>query len=50
MKAPMNIFCVRTLTGPKINFVPNGFPIGFEMAEKNGNKQTDKQTFSYLYK
>ena len=22
--------------------MPKGFPIGFEMAEKNGNKQTDR--------
>ena len=24
--------------------MPKGIPIGFEMAEKNANKQTDKQT------
>ena len=29
---------------------PKGIPIGFKMAEKNMNRQTDIQTFSYLYK
>ena len=30
--------------------MPKGFPIGFEMAEKNLNKQTDRQTdiFAFL--
>ena len=42
-------FCVRTLKGQKISFVPYGIPIGFEMAEKKlrnrqTNRQTDKQT------
>ena len=37
-----------------IKFVPKGFPIGFEMAEKNVNRQPDKrtnrQTFYYINK
>ena len=30
----------RTYSGAKSNFVPNDIPIGFEMAEKNVNRQT----------
>ena len=29
-------------------FVPKGFPIGFEMAEKNLNKQTDRHFRIYI--
>ena len=28
--------------------MPKGFPIGFEMAEKNGNKQADKHFRIYI--
>ena len=38
------LYCFRTHSGPKSNFVPKGFPIGFQMAEKNANKQTDTHT------
>ena len=35
--------CFRTIPGPKGNFVPKGVPVGFEMAEKNASRQTDRQ-------
>ena len=43
------ILLFKTLSKAKENFVPKGFPIGYEMVEKNANTQTDRQTFSYLY-
>ena len=36
--------CFRTIPGPKGNFVPKGIPVGFEMAEKNANLQTELET------
>ena len=36
---------VRTLTGPKSNFVPNGIPIVFKMTDKSANKQTNSFIF-----
>ena len=35
-------YCFRTCPGPKGNFMPKGIPIGFDMAEKNVNSQTNK--------
>ena len=29
--------------------MPKGFPIGFEMGEKNVNKQTDRQTKNVVF-
>ena len=40
----MKFYCFRILPGAKGKFVSKGSPIGFEMAEKNVNKQTDRQT------
>ena len=34
----------RNFPGAKINFVPNGIPVRFEMAEKYVYKQTERQT------
>ena len=45
MKPPINnIFCVKTFKGLKSSFVPDGIPIGFEMAEKKLHEQTGRQT------
>ena len=41
-------YCFRTLPGAIGKFVPKGFPIGFEMAEKNVNRQTDKHFRIYV--
>ena len=50
MKPPIKyVFCARTFTGPKSSFVTNGIPIGFEMAEKNVNRQTDRQTDIFVF-
>ena len=38
--------CFKALSEARSNFVLKGFPIGFEMAEKNERRQT----FSYSYK
>ena len=38
-------FIFRTVPGAIGKFVPKGFPIGFEMAEKNLNRQTDNFVF-----
>ena len=50
----LKLYCLRTLSEAKGNFVPKGFLIGYGMAEKNAKMQTDRQTdthtFSYLYK
>ena len=43
-------FCVKPFPGAKRNFVPKGIPIGFEMAEKTMNKQTDKHFRIYISK
>ena len=34
-------YCFRTCPGLKGNCVPNGIPIGFEMAEKKKSTNTD---------
>ena len=39
LKNTLKYYCLRTLPEAKCNFVPKGFPIGFEIAEKNVNKQ-----------
>ena len=36
--------CFRALPGAKSNIVPMGVQNGFEIAEKNANKQTDRET------
>ena len=36
--------CFRNFPGAKINFVPKGIQVRFEMAEKQVYKQTEKQT------
>ena len=41
--------CFRTIPGPKGNFVPKGVPVGFEMAEKNAHRHTDRYTLAALY-
>ena len=52
MKPPIKTIFSLEHSKVKINFVPNGIQLGFEMAEKKMYKQTDKQinkqTFSYL--
>ena len=37
----LKYYCFRTFPGAKSNFVPKGNPIGFEMAEKKANRQTN---------
>ena len=37
--------CFGTFPRPKSNFLPKGVPVGFEMAEKNANLQTDISSF-----
>ena len=46
----MKYYCLRTHSGPKSNFMPKGIPIGFQMAEKNANTQTqtDRQTDTHF--
>ena len=36
--------CFRNFPGAKINFVPKGIQVRFEMAEKQVYKQTERQT------
>ena len=36
-----NSFVVEPFLGQKATFVPKDIPIGFQMAEKNPNKQTN---------
>ena len=47
MNAPFKYIFV--FPGVKSNFVPKRAPIGFEMADKNVNKQTDKQTYTFVF-
>ena len=42
-------FCFRTLSEAKGSLVPKGFRIGFETAEKNVNRQTNKQTDIFTF-
>ena len=42
-------FCVKTPTASKSSFVPKGYPIDFEMAEKNANSQTHTQTHTQMF-
>ena len=42
-------FCVRTFSRLKSNFVPKGIPIGFQMAEKNANTDTQTNTHFGIY-
>ena len=43
----LNNYCFSALPEAK-SLVPKGFPIGFEMAEKNVNKQTNRHFRIYI--
>ena len=45
----MKYYCFRTLPGAKGNYVPKGFPIGFEMVEKNAKTQTHTHTHTHTH-
>ena len=45
----LKCYCFRTRSGSKRNFVPKGIPIGFEMVEKNLNKETNKQIDIFVF-
>ena len=45
----MKFYCFRTLPGSKGKFVPKGFPIGFEMAEKKPYKHTHTDRHFRIY-
>ena len=47
MKAPIKYCSVRTFMWTKSNIVPNSVTVGFQMAEKKLNRQTDKHFCIY---
>ena len=44
----LKFYCFRTISRSICTFVPKGIPIGFQMAEKNANTETDRHFRIYI--